>query len=160
MTKYKFMLIILTSILLVSCKKGYKVENFTYKFSIENIGNFNSRFQLNPDKSYDIIQTNTYFDKFEGVQRPSSRNGVLTEEEFVKLKNLIEDADLNKMKDSYGFENDDSNNLTNIVYSIEISSSDLNKFVTINMKPDQKFTSSFINLIEYTNELIDNKISD
>lgn len=160
MRKYKFIIILCAVILFTGCKKSYKMEDFTYKFGIENIGNFNSKFQINPDRSYAIFQTNTYFDKFEGVQRPSSKNGMLTEEEFIKLKNLIEDADLNKMKDSYGFENDDSDNLTNIVYSIEISSSDLNKFVTINMKPDQKFTSSFINLIEYTNELIDNKISD
>lgn len=160
MTKYKIMLIILTSILLVSCKKGYKVDNFTYKISIENIGNFNSRFQLNPDRSYTIIQTNTYFDKFEGVQRPSNRNGILTEEEFLKIKNLIEAADLNNMKESYGFDNDNTDNITNIVYSIEVERPNFNKFITINIQPDQKFSTSFINLIEYTHELIDQKISE
>ena len=160
MTKYRLILIIMTFILLVSCKQNYKVENFTYKFSVENIGNFNSKFQLNPDKSFDILQTNTYFDKFEGVRRPDSESGVLSEEEYIKIKELIEAADLNNMKESYGFNNDNVDNLTNIVYSIEVASPNFNKFITINIQSDQKFTPEFIKLIEYTNELIDKNISD
>lgn len=155
MTRIKFILISSLLLLLVGCQQKQKMENFTYKYSMESTNNYKVDFQLNPDSSYIINQNNQFFDKFDGVYRPILKEGFLTESEYNKLEELINKSNLEKMKDSYGF---GDNSDKTVMYNLELSYGDTHKYVVINLKSDQEFSKSFIELIEYTNSLIDLKI--
>lgn len=157
MLKYKFIPLLSSLLLFFGCKQEQKLENFTYRYSMESTGNFKVEFQLNPDTTYEIHQTNQYFDKFDGTCRPVNKKGKLTEEEYMKLRDLIQAGKIDFMRDSYGFDENIKEN--SIIYNLELEKEKHRKFVTINMKTRHKFSDSFLQLIEHTNSLINNKIA-
>lgn len=156
MTPLKFISIISFFLLLLGCQNKQPIENFTYKFTMESINNYKVEFQLDPDTNYIISQTNQFFDKFDGVYRPVNKTGTLTTSEFDNLRKLIQESNIEEMKDAYGFNNDENSDNT-VIYNIELSHNNQQKFVIINLNSQHKFSKSFLHLIEYTNELIANK---
>lgn len=160
MTKYKLALALSFILLVSGCNQNKSIEEFTYKFSMESIGNFKSEISVNPDLSFTVFQTNQFFDKFDGTYRPININGTLSDDEYNNLKSLLEKARIQKMKDSYGFGENESNSDKTILYNIELEHDDIHKYITINLKADHQFSSKFIELIEYTNKLIESKIEN
>lgn len=139
-------------LLLLGCNRKPELTDFSYTFSMENVNNFKSEFQLNPDSTYQINQYNYFFDNFEGKRRPLVKEGKLTTDEFNTFKKLIEGSRLNQMKDSYGFENPAKEN--NIIYMIQLTTGGLTKYVSVNADTPEKFPKDFTELIKYTSNFI------
>lgn len=129
---------------------------FTYGFSMENVNNFKIELELKPDSTYKILKNNYFFDRFEGTQRPLNKSGKLSESEFNLFKNLINRNKIEKMKDAYGF--DDQNIEREIVYIIRITRNGKSKFVSINANANVILSNDFLNLINHTTSFINNKI--
>lgn len=129
------------------------MESFVYKFSMESVGNFKVEFQLNPDTTFSIVRNNYFFDKFEGKNRPMKIDGVLNEAEFDTFEELISESNIHKLKDSYGF-SDNENSDNSIIYIIELTQKGKSKFVTINSGTTHRFSDQFTELINYTSSFI------
>ena len=149
-----YKLFVVLSILLVAgCGNNTGLKDFTYKYGMESAGNFKVEFRLNPDSSYTISQNNYFFDRFEGVSHPIEKEGVLSRQEFEKFSRLLQKGNLHKMKDSYGF-SDEQGADNSILYIVELTQDGQSKFVSVNAATRQKFPKAFTELIEYTNEFI------
>ena len=152
MKKYK-LLVALFILLVIGCRSNTGLKDFTYKYSMESAGNFKVEFQLNPDSTYTIAQNNYFFDRFEGTSRPVEKEGVLSQQEFEKFSELINESNIKDMNDAYGFE-ENKNSDNSIVYVVELIQNGKSKFVTINAGAHQDFSKAFTELIEYTNNYI------
>lgn len=145
--------VVLCILLIAGCKNNAEIKDFTYRYSMESVGNFKVELQLNPDSTYTIIQNNYFFDRFESSSRPIEKRGVLSQQEFQKFSELVNESNINNMNDSYGFkESEISDN--SIIYIVELRQNDKSKFVTINANSRQNFPKAFTQLIEYTNDYI------
>lgn len=134
------------------------MEHYTYRFSMESVGNYKVEFQLNPDTTFAITQNNYFFDKFDGKNRSMEIDGILTDVEFDTFKGLISESRIHKMKDSYGF--DDDENLDNsIIYIIELTQEGKSKYVVINASSNQNFSTDFTELVSYTNEFLNARLN-
>lgn len=133
------------------------LKNYTYRFSMENVGNFKVDFQMNPDSTFQIEQQNYFFDRQAGTNTPHSRQGVLSAEEFSRLNQLVIDSDIYGLDDSYGF---DENSDNSIFYTIELHQGEKNKYVTINAGTDHRFSDEFSELIEFTTKLMNDKLGE
>lgn len=166
MTKNNLFIYLVLSILLLSCNSNkYKnsgtvspeKEEFTYRFSMESVGNYKVDFQLNHDSTYQIEQQNYFFDRHSGTNTSTSKQGVLTFDEFSRFNNLVIGSDLYSLDDSYGFYEFSDNS---IIYIIELRVDENVKFVTINTETDHRFSEEFINLIEFTTQFMNSKLVD
>lgn len=163
MNKGKLFVCLVLSVFLLSCNSGNKsngsgsaeMGEFTYKFSMESVGNYKVEFQLNPDSSFIIQQQNLFFDRHAGVGNPTSKQGKLTADEFVKFNKLVRESDLYSMDDSYGF---DDNEESSMMYIIELNEGENVKFVSVNPEAAQNFSVEFTDLIEYTTKFMDSKL--
>ncbi|KAF5041833.1 hypothetical protein [uncultured Proteiniphilum sp.] len=153
MIKYKLWVTSLFILLVIGCRNNTGLKDFTYKYSMESAGNFKVEFQLNPDSSYTISQNNYFFDRFEGVSHPIEKGGILSQQEFERFSELISRSDINKMDDTYGFE-EKENSDNSIVYIVELIENGESKYVSINARSRQDFPKAFTELIEYTNDYI------
>lgn len=158
MSKNKFILVFSCLSLLIGCSQEQKINNITYNYSMESIGNFKIELKLNPDTSYVIHRSNQYFDKFDGNYRSIEKHGKLSKNEYDKFRALIHSSKIHKMKDSYGF-SDEMKTDNSIIYYLELIQNKQHKFVTINSKAEDKFSDSFVKLIEYTNDFINKEIN-
>lgn len=153
MLKYKLLVIFLSALLFTCCKNNPEIKDFTYKYSMESSGNFKIEFQLNPDSTYQIVQNNYFFDRYEGVNHPLESTGSLSKDEFKEFRKLIQNSNIYSMKDSYGFsENENIDN--SILYIIELIRNGQSKYVSVNASTQQNFPTEFTRLIEYTNKFI------
>ncbi len=142
---------------LIGCNGSSGLKDFTYRYSMESIGNFKVEFQLNPDSTYQIGQYNYFFDKYEGKARPLLKEGILTQEEFDMFTGLIAGSKLEKMDDAYGFDREgDDNNV--IVYMVELKQDEKSKFVSVNNNTDEHLPDGFNRLIAFTGEFISDKM--
>ena len=134
-----------------------EMEEYSYMFSMESVGNYKVDLQLNTDSTYQIEQYNYFFDRHARTNTPNIRQGKLTSEEFVKIDKLIRESDLYNMDDSYGFEDNSDNS---IIYIIKLQEGDVPKYVSINAGSNHRFTKEFTELIEFTTEFINSKLVD
>ena len=134
-----------------------EMEEFTYKFSMESVGNYKVDFQLNPDSTFQIEQQNYFFDRYAKKNAPNSRQGTLSSEEFARFDKLIRESDLYSMDDSYGF---DENSDNSIIYLVELQGGDDVKYVSINVETEHRFSYEFTELIEFTTGFMNSKLVD
>lgn len=158
MSKLKRFLPLLILFVLVSCSDKSDISPFTYKYSMESIESFKVEFQLNPDSTFKISEFNYFFDNYEGKKKPKYVEGKLNKNDFEKVKQLVKNSEIDKMRDSYGFEDPDKER--NIIYMIEIVQDGNTKYVSINANSDNKFDKDFNQLIEFTGNLISDKLSE
>ena len=156
MKKTHLLLATLFSIVFIGCTPTSTMNDFTYTYSMENVNNFKIEFQLNSDSTFKITQFNFFFDNFEKSKKPVSTEGTLNSEEFFKLKKLIEQSNIDEMKDSYGFDNKTAEE-SDIMYMIELKQGEESKFVSINANDITTFPKKFTELISYTNTIISAK---
>ncbi|MDD4415697.1 MULTISPECIES: hypothetical protein [Proteiniphilum] len=160
MIRYKLSIVAIAIFMFAGCKRSNpELMDFTYKFTMESIGNYKVEFQMNSDSTYKIEQNNYFFDKYEGVSRPVVRQGNLTTEEYIELRELVSKSGINDMRESYGFEK--NNNLQNsILYIIELVQNGQSKFISINANGGERFPDDFNRLIETTGDFIDYKLDE
>ena len=94
-----------------------EMEEFTYTFSMESVGNYKVDFQMNPDSTFQIEQQDYFFDRYAKKSSPNIRQGTLSSEEFAKFDKLIRESDLYSMEDSNGFDEISDNSL---IYLVEL----------------------------------------
>lgn len=153
MIKYKLLIVFLVILLVGSCRNNEELKNFTYKYSMESVGNFKVEFEMNHDSIYKITQNNYFFDRYEGVNRPDKNEGVITKTEFETFVRLLEKSNIYEMKDSYGFSDDESAD-NSILYIVELNRNGESKFVSVSADSQQNFSEGFMELIQYTNNFI------
>ena len=134
-----------------------EMEEFTYKFSMESVGNYKVDFQMNPDSTFQIEQQDYFFDRYAKKSSPNIRQGTLSSEEFAKFDKLIRESDLYSMEDSYGF---DENSDNSIIYLVELKDGDEVKYVSINVETEHRFSNEFTELIEFTTGFMNSKLVD
>lgn len=133
------------------------LKNYTYRFSMENSGNYKVDFQMNPDSTFQIEQQNYFFDRQAGTNTPHSKQGVLSAEEFSRLNQLVIESDIFGLDDSYGF---DENSDNSIIYTVELHQGEKVKYVTINADTDHRFSNKFSELIAFTTKLMNDKLGE
>ncbi|SFS40953.1 hypothetical protein SAMN05216365_10548 [Porphyromonadaceae bacterium NLAE-zl-C104] len=152
-----FCLLVLLLFCSFGCDRSSGLKDFTYRYSMESIGNFKVELQLNPDSTYQIGRYNYFFDKFKGKVRPYIKEGILTPDEFDRFAKLIKGSKLEKMDDAYGF--DRKGDIDNsIVYMIELRQDEQSKFVSVNANTDEHLPDGFNRLITFTGEFISDKM--
>lgn len=159
MTNVKVFLGILCVFCLVGCGNSSDLQDFTYTYSMESIHHFKVEFQLNPDSTYKIGRYNYFFDKYEGRARPLYKEGKLTWDEFDTFRELITGSRLEKMKDAYGFDQN-GNTDNSIVYILELKQGGKSKFVSVNAGANERFSTHFTRLIEFTGNFINDRIKE
>lgn len=154
-----YILIVFTSMLLfIACNQPADLTEYTYRYSMESMGNFKIEFQLNPDSTYRVGQHNYFFDQYERTPQPRFAEGKLTAEEYDTFTMLIGDSRLGNMDDSYGFDQSVPEN--SIVYSIELQQKEQSKFVVINAGANNRFSDDFNRLIKFTSDFVDDKLNE
>ena len=156
MNRIHCIIITLFAIIISSCTSKPTMGNFTYRYSMENVNNFKIEFQLNEDSTFKITQYNFFFDNFEMAKKPISTEGRLNNEEFSTFKELLQQSNLENMKDSYGYDEKTASE-SDILYMIELKHADKTKYVSINASGDNTFPKEFTELIAYTNAIISDK---
>ncbi len=134
-----------------------ELTDFTYSFSMENTGNFRVELVVNNDSTYNVKQQNMFFDRYAKSNNDDISEGKLTEDEFVKLKSLLENSDIYNLNDSYGF---DENSDNSTVYTINLTEGEKTKFVVINAEANQGFSKEFTDLFEYSSAIMSKKLSN
>ncbi|WP_418892640.1 hypothetical protein [Limibacterium fermenti] len=151
------LLFIVSLFLICGCNSYSDNLPFTYKYSIESMGNFKVNFELNSDSTYKISQFNYFFDRLEGRKRAFLKDGKLTKQEFITFQTLISASKIERLKDTYGFE--DAASEREIIFMIELIRNGKSKYVSINSHTSNKFPKHFPDLIKHTNEFISEKIN-
>lgn len=163
MTQKKLIGSFIFVVLLVGCSgkngdyRSSHLKNYTYRFSMEIVGNYKVDFQMNPDSTFQIEQQNYFFDRQAGTNTPDSKQGVLSAEEFSRLNKLVIESDIYRLDDSYGFDESSDNS---IFYTIELHQGERVKYVTINADTDHRFSDEFSELIEFTTKFMNDKLGE
>lgn len=158
MLKNRLLLSSILFLALLGCSNKSELKEFTYRYSMESIANYKVEFQLNPDTTFHIIQNNYFFDRYDGISKPKEVNGVLSDNEFNSFVKLIEKSDIEKIKDSYGFENNTDND-NSMLYIVELNRNGKSKFVTVNLEENNGLSKEFNEMIAFTNLVINNKLN-
>ena len=156
MKRIRNLIIILATIFFVSCISSPSIDDFVYTYTMESINNYKIEFQLKSDSTFKVSQFNYFFDNYESMKKPVITEGQLNNKEFSTIKKLLQQSNLNDMKDSYGFDETESTE-SDIIYLIELKQDDKSKFVTIKSKSIESFPKKFTELISYTNSIISEK---
>jgi len=124
-------------------------KHFTLMFTLESIGNYRISIEINDSKNYQIKQQNLYFDVHARREQINTSQGILSDEEFAELKKLIAGSRLFKMKDAYGFdqENDDLDPLNDLIYQLQYTEGRKTKNITLRPASQDKYSEQFLQLI-------------
>jgi hypothetical protein len=134
------------------CRKS--LNDFTFNYSMESVNNYKLMFTLSSDKTYKIEEHNYFIDNHSNKQEPVVREGSLTDEEYGEALKYLSACDFFKMKDSYGFDKDPAQGLSNILYQIAFHTEGKEKYVSIRNSEDNRYPASFISLLRYVSNFL------
>ena len=145
------------TLLLTGCTS--KPKDFALSFTLESIDVYKLSIEINPDKSYLIHQQNVYFDRFANQERINTSQGVMSDEEYAELKELIAGSRLFRMKDSYGFDKEPEvmNPFSDFIYQLRYTQGRKTKFITLRPNSNDKFPAQFNQLIQFLAQYTSNK---
>jgi hypothetical protein len=129
-------------------------KEFTVSFTMESVGSYKIRLEIDGRKNYAIEEQHTFFDINAGREQIRKEEGTLTAEEFAELKTLLSRNRLFGMKDAYGFSQEKDDALGNILYQIGYTAGGKEKYISIRLNPADKFPDPFLQLIKYLNAFI------
>ena len=141
---------------LTGCKRDLGAFEFSY--SVESVDNFKVMLSMDSEKHYKVERIDYFMDNFARKRDPKVVEGVLTDDEYAELSQLIADVDFFSMKDSYGFESTPKNGMNDLVYQISLSSGGKEKFLSIRSADKQVFPQSFIELVKRITVFNDQKL--
>ncbi len=143
------------------CSNHKPLDEFTFLFSMESADNYKTEFLLNSDSTYKISKYNYFFDNFESKRKPLYIEGRLSPHQFYTIQQLLTKSRLFKMKDDYGFsEEENSSALTDVIWQISLNTSENQKFITIKPSRKLQFSRPFLELIDFSGDLIDEKVKE
>jgi hypothetical protein len=127
--------------------------DFEFTYSMESINNYKMTITLKSDSTYAYSTHNFFMDTHAGKAEPETKTGKLSNEELKELKQLLKNANLFNMKDSYGFE-DESADFQNIIYNIQYRDGEKKKEITIRPSETNSYSTNYLKLMIYINNLI------
>ena len=139
-----------------SCKR--EVKPFTFSYSMESVNNFKVMLSFGSDKQYRIERYNYFMDNFAHKRDPKIVEGVMTDEEYDRLATLVVESDLPSMKDSYGFEQEPTGALGNVVYQIAYTCGGDEKYISIRSAEGQRYSDTFVELVHEITRFNDEKL--
>lgn len=143
---------------LSSCQP--KLTKFSYLFSMESVMNYKIILTLDSDKQYRIEEQRIFEDNSENKKEPIIVEGVLSDVQMETFKVAIEKARLDKMNDSYGFEEDaESNKDRDLIYQVNLETPDIQKYISIRQTHRKLFEQSFIDLLKLSSDFSDKKLN-
>ena len=152
--------LVLLSVCFTSCKKK-ELKDFTFSYSMECVSNYWVSVSFDSERNFRMERRNYYVDNFARKRNPKIMEGKMNDEEFASLIEVLQDCDLYKMEDSYGFEKEVREDVGDIMYQISFSSEGREKkFISIRSDPDIRFPSSFIKLIGFINSFVSDHRND
>ena len=150
-------LLLLLAFFLSGCTT--KPKEFSLAFTMESLEVYKISIEINKDKSYNIKQQNHFFDAYAMKDQSSNFEGKMTDEEYNELNALITNCKLFKMKNNYGFSNNDETNnnpLDNYLYHINYKQGRKEKYILINPNPLDPYPENLSGLIKFLTNFISN----
>lgn len=150
--------IILSFFLLMStsCKK--ELNDFSFSYTTESVGNYKQVVSFDSDKNYKIVVENYYQFNFTNKYEPIIIEGTLTDDEFAQVKSALGDVNFFGMDDSYGFDKEEDELFAGIMYTIYFKSEGKDKYISIRNTPANKLPSSYHNLVKSINDFVSDKM--
>lgn len=143
---------------LSSCQP--KLTTFSYLFSMESVMNYKIILTIDSNKQYRIEKQRIFEDNSENKKEPIIVEGVLTDVQLDAFKVAIEKAKLDKMHDSYGFEEDaESNKDRDLIYQVNLETPDIQKYISIRQTHRKLFKQTFIDLLKLSSDFADKKLN-
>lgn len=143
---------ILMGLIFVGCNK--RPAEYQFSYSMESVDNYKIVVTFNSDKTYKIEEFNYFLDNQANIRAPKIKDGNLTDEEYELASDKIFNANLFNMDDTYGFDNEDRSTLGDIIYQFYLTRDGEEKYISIANGSNQKFSSSFLELIDFINDFI------
>jgi len=127
---------------------------------MESVMNYKIILTLDSDKQYRIEEQRIFEDNSENKKEPIIVEGVLSDVQMETFKVAIEKARLDKMNDSYGFEEDaESNKDRDLIYQVNLETPDIQKYISIRQTHRKLFEQSFIDLLKLSSDFSDKKLN-
>jgi len=128
---------------------------FIYTFTVESPEAYKLTLTINHDKQYTIQEQYIYFKHKSGnYKTPKQKEGLITDEEFTEIKQILAKSNLFKMEDSYSFDQEAELTSNDVIYNITYLADKKEKHISIKVNDSEQFPLPFIRLIEYTDKLI------
>ncbi len=157
----KFGMCLIILLIAFGCSNLNPLDEFTFSFSVESVNNYKTELLINKDSTYKISKYNYFFDNFEGKRKPLHIEGRLTSRQFNTIQQLLTKSRLFKMKDDYGFnEEKNSSALTDVIWQISLHTPENQKFITIKPSRKLQFSKPFLELIDFSDDLINERINE
>lgn len=121
---------------------------------MESVDNYKLQISFNSNKTYRIEEYSYFMDNSEKKRAPNIKEGVLTEEEYTAIQELLQKCNFFKMKDSYGFDKEINRDLGDVMYQVSFTSEGKEKFISIRDSDTSQFSGSFVKLIGYINTFL------
>ncbi len=135
----------------LSCQKG--LEDYTFTYSMESPGNYKIQVYFDDEGHYKVERFNYFMDNMANRQAPKILEGELTDEELARVTEVLTEADLFAMEDSYGFEEvADSKNLGDVLTQIYMKSGSQEKYISIRNMLSETFPMGYIELVNFINQ--------
>lgn len=151
-------LLVFLSVCLTSCKK--ELKDFSFSYSMESVDNYKLMVMFDGEKNFRIEEYNYYMDNFAKKRDPKIVEGKMTDEEFATLTPILQKCNFFKMKDSYGFEEEANRDLGDIMYQVSFASEGKEKFISIRNSDTGQFSPSFVKLVGFINNFLNNHKHD
>lgn len=127
-------------LLCVGCKgKGYRT--FEYTFSMETVASYRMTFSFDQDKNYRTEVRNYYMSRKTNV-----KTGVLTDEQYARLYDLLTKTNLFSFDDSYGFDGKTIAD-NDLLIQVTLNADGKTKYISIGDLYNQEFPKSFRELV-------------
>jgi hypothetical protein len=139
-------------VVLSGCRNNLK--DFSFGYNMESVDHYKAAVSFDSDKTYKIEIHNYSMDNHTGKQTPVIKEGTLTEEEYQTLKALLANCNFFKMKDSYGFDKEADEFISDIMYQVYFQTPGKGKFISIRTISEHTFPLPFIELLNYTNTFL------
>lgn len=160
MTRFSGATAVILLLLLTACSRSPRGELFSYTFSMESINNFKVELELQPDSTWQAARINYFFDRFGGPPSALAREGRLTDREHAAFARLLQKSEIEKMEESYGFDNEDDNSNA-IIYMLSLTPEGGETcFVTIRENAEDRFSDAFRELILYSGNFLNEKLEE
>lgn len=141
------------SLLACGSKKKQPLCDFAFTYTMEVIQQYKVSFSFDSQKRFRTEIANHYMDKVENKRRPEIKAGRLTDEQFDRLKTLLEEADLPSMKEDYGFDRRTQAS-QDILVQLILTQGEEKKYISILYNREQRFPPPFVRLMSELNRFL------
>jgi len=142
--------------LFAGCQTNPKA--FSLGFTIESVNVYSLSVEIDKDRNYRIRQQSMLAGNIDPNENDNTSLGIISEEDYAKLSELIAGSRVLKMKNNYGIIDVDSINpdeaFSEISYHFIFREGRKNKHVAFRLVPSEKYPEKLIELIFFLSDFI------